>query len=145
MAHNAGHLGAFAPSYGGTPRPMNIAGWILSALLAIAFAGAGAMKLSSGREKLLSDPRMAWAGDFSDLQVCGIGALEVLGALGVVLPWLLDTARVLTPLAAVGLALIMVGALVVHGRRGELKEAGPINVGLLVLAVAVAAIRFSQL
>jgi uncharacterized membrane protein YphA (DoxX/SURF4 family) len=124
---------------------MNIVGWILSALLAIAFAGAGAMKASSGREKLLADPKMAWATDFTDPQVRAIGALEVLGALGVVLPWLFDTARVLTPIAAVGLALIMVGALITHGRRGELREAAPINLGLLVLAVAVAAIRFSQL
>ena len=124
---------------------MDVAVWVLSGFLALAFAGAGAMKLLRSRENLLADPRMGWAGDFSDLQVRTIGGLEVLGALGVVLPWLLDIARVLTPIAALGLAVTMVGALVTHGRRGELRETLPVNAGLLILAVAVAVIRFTQL
>jgi hypothetical protein len=124
---------------------MNVVAWILSGLLAIAFIGAGAGKLFTTREKLLANPRMAWANDFTDSQVKGIAAAEVLGGIGVILPWLLGIARILTPLAAVGLAVIMVGALVTHGRRGELKEALPVNSILFALAVAVAIIRFSQL
>lgn len=124
---------------------MNVLAWILSALLAIAFLGAGASKLVTPREKLLANPRMSWAGDFSDVQVKAIATLEVLASIGLILPWLLDVARVLTPLAAVGLALTMIGALVTHGRRGELKQAAPVNSLLLVIAVAVAVIRFSQL
>jgi len=68
----------------------------------------------------------------------------VLGALGVVLPWLLDVAPVLTPLAATGLALTMLGAMVVHTRRGERPALVP-NAVLLALAAAVAVLRFSQL
>lgn len=124
---------------------MNTFAWILSGALAAAFLGAGAAKLASSRESLVASPNMAWANDFSDGQVKGIGALEVLGAIGVVLPWLLGVARVLTPLAAVGLAALMVGALVVHTRRGELKQALPINSVLFAVAVAVASLRFSQL
>lgn len=124
---------------------MNIIAWIASGLLALAFLGAGGMKLATSRDKLLENPQMAWAGDFSGGQIKGIGGVEVLGALGVVLPWLLSIARVLTPLAAVGLALVMVGALVAHARRGELKQAIPVNTVLFVLAVAVAVLRFSQL
>jgi len=124
---------------------VNVLAWILSALLAIAFLGAGASKLVTPREKLLANPRMSWAGDFSDVQVKAIATLEVLASIGLILPWLLDVARVLTPLAAVGLALTMIGALVTHGRRGELKQAAPVNSLLLVIAVAVAVIRFSQL
>ena len=124
---------------------MNVLAWILSGLLAVAFIGAGGMKLATSREKLLENPRMGWVKDFSNPALKTIAALEVLGGIGLVLPWLLDIARVLTPLAAVGLALTMVGALVVHARRGELKEAAPANGVLLILAVAVAVIRFGQL
>ena len=124
---------------------MNVLAWILSGLLAAAFLAAGSMKLLNRREKLLENPQMAWVNDFGAGQVKGIGSLEVLGAIGVILPWLLDIARVLTPLAAAGLALVMVGALITHGRRGELKQAAPINAALFVLAAAVAIIRFGQL
>ncbi len=60
------------------------------------------------------------------------------------LPWLTGVAKVLTPVAAIGLALVQIGALVVHARRGE-KNMYPVNAGLIVLALAVAVIRFTQL
>lgn len=124
---------------------MNVLAWILSGLLAVAFIGAGSSKLFTTREKLLANPRMGWANDFSNAQVKTLAAAEVLGGIGVIVPWLLDIARFLTPLAATGLALTMIGALITHGRRGELKDALPVNTILLALAVAVAVIRFSQL
>lgn len=124
---------------------MDVLAWILSGLLASAFLGAGAAKIFTTREKLLANPNMAWTEDFTSAQVKAIGAVEVLGAIGVILPWLLDTSRVLTPLAAVGLAIIMVGAMLTHARRGELKQALPIVAVLLTLAVVVAVIRFTQL
>lgn len=124
---------------------MDVLAWILSGLLASAFLGAGAAKIFTTREKLLANPNMAWTEDFTSAQVKAIGAVEVLGAIGVILPWLLDTSRVLTPLAAVGLAIIMVGAMLTHARRGELKRALPIVAVLFTLAVVVAVIRFTQL
>ena len=124
---------------------MNVLAWILSGLLAAAFAAVGSMKLINSREQLLKNPQMAWVNDFIAGQIKAIASLEVLGAVGVILPWLLDIVRVLTPLAATGLALTMVGALAVHGRRGELKQALPVNAALFALAAAVAAIRFTQL
>jgi len=124
---------------------VNILAWILSGLLAAAFLGAGLSKLLTPREKLIANPRMAWANDFSNTQVKTIAGFEVLASIGLILPWLLDIARVLTPLAATGLAITMIGALATHGRRGELKQALPVNSVLLALAVAVAVIRFSQL
>lgn len=124
---------------------MNIIVWILSVLLAVAFVGAGAAKLVTPRTKLLDNPRMAWASDFTDVQVKVIAGLEVLGGIAVILPWLLDIAPVLTPLAAAGLALLMMGALVTHARRGELKEAIPVNGLLIAVAVIVAVVRFTQL
>lgn len=123
---------------------MNVLGWILSAVLALAFLGSGLMKVTRPREKLLEDERMGWVNDFPANQVKGIGAVEVVGALGVILPWLLGIARVLTPIAALGLAGVMTGATIVHNRRGE-RQAFPITIGLLTLAVVVAVIRFTQL
>jgi hypothetical protein len=61
--------------------------------------------------------------------------------LGLLLPALTGVATVLVPLAAVGLALLMVGAAATHRRRGELPMIG-INTILLVLAVVVAWARF---
>ena len=81
------------------------------------------------------------AEDFSDTGVRTIGALEILGALGLLLPAVAGVATVLVPIAAVGLALVMVGAAVTHRRRGELPMIGS-NVVLLVLAVVVAWARF---
>lgn len=116
---------------------MDIALWIVAGVLAVAFLAAGAMKLAQPREKLVA-AGMAWAGDTSPSGVRAIGALEVLGAVGLVLPAAVGVATVLSPLAALGLALVMAGAVVVHLRRGETAAIGaPLVLGLLALAVAV--------
>lgn len=118
---------------------MNIFLWIVASLLALAFLGAGVMKLSQPREKLAAS--MGWVNDFSAPMVKAIGALEVLGALGLILPAATGIAPILTPLAAVGLALVMAGAIVTHLRRGEAKTIA-VNVVLLLLAAIVAWGRF---
>lgn len=123
---------------------MSVLGWILTLILAGAFAAAGAGKLLTPQEKLRQNPRMAWAGDFSSGQVKAIGALELVAVVGLILPWLTNIAPVLTPLAALGIAALMIGAAVVHTRRHE-PQAYPINAVLFVLAIVVAVIRFSQL
>jgi uncharacterized membrane protein YphA (DoxX/SURF4 family) len=84
---------------------------------------------------------MGWTEDYSGGQVKTIGTLEVLGAIGLILPAALGIAEVLTPLAAVGLALTMVGAAVVHAKRGE-GQMIPVNVVLGGLAIFVAVMRF---
>lgn len=76
---------------------MVVVGWVLSALLALVNLGSGAMKLASSKDKILENPQMVWARDFSPQAIKGIGAVEVIGALGLVLPWLTGIARVLTP------------------------------------------------
>ncbi len=121
---------------------MNVVLWIVAGVLAAAFLGAGLMKLAQPREKLV-ESGMGWAGDFSPGVVKAIGALEVLGALGLILPAVFDVATVLVPLAAVGLALIMAGAIVVHARRKETPMVVA-NVVLLVLALFVAWGRFGD-
>jgi uncharacterized membrane protein YphA (DoxX/SURF4 family) len=118
---------------------MNVVIWVLQVLLALAFLAAGLMKVSQPRQRLATS--MGWVEDFSDPTVRAIGALELLGALGLLLPALTGVATVLVPLAAVGLAVLMVGAAITHRRRGELPLIG-INAVLLVLAVVVAWARF---
>ncbi|SHK87256.1 DoxX-like family protein [Pseudonocardia thermophila] len=122
---------------------MAVFSWILQGILALAFLAVGAMKLVQDRKKLI-DSGLGWAEDFSDGAVKGIGALEVLGAIGLVLPTLTGIAPVLTPLAALGLTLIMIGAGVVHVRRNEGKAVVP-PIVLGVLALVVAILRFGPL
>ncbi|MEV6306884.1 DoxX family protein [Actinoplanes sp. NPDC051861] len=119
---------------------MNVVLWIVASLLAGAFAVAGAMKLSKSREQLAASG-MGWAEDFSAGTVKLIGALELLAGIGLILPAALDIVPVLVPLAALGLVLMMVGAIVVHLRRGERQMALPAVV-LLLLAAFVAWGRF---
>ncbi|WP_310529544.1 DoxX family protein [Nocardioides sp.] len=118
---------------------MNIVLWIIAGVLAVAFLAAGTMKLTQPKEKLSAN--MAWTDDFSAGAIKGIGALEVLAAIGLVLPAALDIAPVLVPLAALGLVLVMVGAMVTHARRKE-NQMIVINVVLALLAAAVAWGRF---
>jgi len=115
---------------------MNIALWIVQGLLAVAFLMAGGMKLSQPKEKLAE--RMGWVEDFSQNTVRLIGLLEVLGAIGLILPLALKIWPVLTGLAAVGLVLTMIGAAVTHIRRNEMQMLlPPIVLGLLAAFVAV--------
>jgi len=118
---------------------MDIALWVVQVLLAAAFLVSGATKLLQPKEKLANN--MAWVEDFSQPQVRIIGALELLGAIGIVLPALTGILPWLTPLAGIGLVLTMIGAALTHLRRAEY---GPIAVTavLLVMAAFVAYGRF---
>ena len=118
---------------------MGIALWVAQVLLAVAFLGAGATKLSQPKEKLAKN--MAWVEDFSQGTVRLIGALEVVGAIGLVLPALTRILLWLTPLAALGLVLLMIGAALTHLRRTEYGNIA-MNAVLLVLAAFVAYGRF---
>ena len=112
---------------------MNVFLWIVAAVLAVAFLAGGFMKMILHKEKLATSG-MAWTEDFSAGMVKTIGAVEVLAAIGLILPPALDIAPVLAPLAALGLVLLMFGAAVTHLRR---KETPAIAVNLLLVAVAL--------
>ncbi|MBC2932884.1 DoxX family protein [Nocardioides sp. zg-1228] len=119
---------------------MNIALWILTGGLALVFLASGAQKLTRSREELIASG-LTFAEDFSDGAVRAIGVLEIMAAAGLILPAAVGLVPVLVPLAAVGLVLLMIGAAVVHLRRGESK-AVLVNLGFLMLAALVAAGRF---
>mgnify|MGYP001820740438 CR=1 FL=1 len=118
---------------------MNIALWIVQALLAVVFSMAGAMKLAQPKEKMAE--RMAFVEDLTEGQLRAIGVLEILGAIGLILPALAGILPWLTPLAAAGLVLTMIGAMVVHVRRNEYSNL-VVNLVLLALAAFVAYGRF---
>ncbi|MDN5726655.1 MAG: DoxX family protein [Propionibacteriales bacterium] len=117
---------------------MPVALWIVNGILAAAFLAAGLMKLLRPREALVR-AGMSFAGDTPPAAVKAIGAVEVLGALGLILPRATGIAPVLTPLAAVGLAVTMVGAIIVHVRRQECMTVGFL---LLLLAIVSAMLGF---
>jgi uncharacterized membrane protein YphA (DoxX/SURF4 family) len=118
---------------------MNITLWVLASLLAAAFLGAGLPKVTQPKEKLTT--YMKWAEPLPVGAVKALGALEILAAIGLILPPVTGIAPVLAPLAAVGLAIIMAGAIVIHAPKKEWTNVG-INALLLILAVIVAWGRF---
>ena len=110
--------------------------YILTYVLAAIFLMSGAMKLIQPKSKL--DAKMATLKGFSSWQVKVIGGLEVLAALGLARPLIFDTGLILVPLAATGLVLLMIGAIITHAR---LKEAPMMAItavlGALSLWVAI--------
>ncbi len=117
---------------------MNVVLWILQVLLALLFLFAGGTKLIMPLDVLLQQ------GSPNQVMLPGwfirfIGVAEVLGALGLILPGLLKNRQYLTPLAALGLAIIMVGAVVVTIMGDGVKLAiGPFVFLLLLLFIAYA-------
>ena len=110
---------------------MNAALWIVQGLLAAVFLFAGSMKLVLPLEQLAGPfPLPGWLIRF-------IGVCEVLGALGLILPGLLRIRPGLTPLAAAGLVIIMIGAIVITLMGGQFTAALiSLVVGLLAAFVA---------
>lgn len=101
---------------------MNLALWIVAGLLAVAYLISGGGKLIMTKKKIATMSTSArWVEDFSAGSIKAIGAFEVLGAVGLVLPAVLDIAPVLVPLAALGLVMIMLGAAITRIRRHEPK------------------------
>ena len=96
---------------------MNLALWIVQALLAALFLFAGGMKLITPIEEMTK--QIAMPGWFLRF----IGVAELLGAIGLILPWLFRVRPGLTPLAAAGLSVIMIGATVVTMIIGDIATA----------------------
>lgn len=107
--------------------------WIIQGLLALLFLFAGSMKLIVPIQILLAQMPLPLPGLFLKF----IGIAEVAGAIGLILPGLLRIRPILTPLAACGLLIIMIGATVVTLAGGEVVPALlPLVVGLLCAVVA---------
>ncbi|MFI9366227.1 DoxX family protein [Kitasatospora sp. NPDC053057] len=113
---------------------MNLALWIVTALLAAAYLLGGAFKVIVPKERIAAAGRSGrWVEDFSAGGVKAIGAVEVLAAVGLVLPAVFGIARLFVPLAALGLVLLMAGAAAVRIRR---REYGLVAVDALYILLA---------
>jgi len=112
---------------------MNTALWIVQVLLALLFLFAGGIKLVLPVEELMKQMPLPLPGWF----VRFTGVIEVLGALGLILPGLLGIRPGLTPLAAAGLVIVMIGATVYTVAAGDIASALlPLVVGILAAFVA---------
>jgi uncharacterized membrane protein YphA (DoxX/SURF4 family) len=115
---------------GDTKMKSNVLLWIVQGLLAVVFLFAGGMKLVLPLEALMGPIPLP------GLFMRFLGVVEVLGAVGLILPGLLRIRPSLTPLAAAGLVIIMIGATVITVLGGDVAPAlVPLIVGLLSLAV----------
>ncbi len=117
---------------------MLIALWIVNAILALGFLLFGFMKLARPKQAL-AESGMTWTQRFSSGAVKTIGVIEIVGAVGLIVPLATGIAPILTPLASVGLLITMVSAISVHARH---KEPAAPAIVLAILSAASAVLGF---
>ncbi|WP_420798830.1 DoxX family protein [Geothrix limicola] len=115
--------------------------WVAQTILALVFLMSGGMKVAASTEALRA--QMPWVNGALGSAVRMIGFVEILGAIGIVLPAATRIAPKLTPVASLGLALVMALASITHLSRGELSMV-PVTMTLGGLAVFVAWGRFGR-
>lgn len=113
---------------------MNLALWIVQALVALVVTGTGALKAFTPKEKL--EVKMRWARTWDPARIKLLGLAEMLGAVGLVVPGWTGIVPILTSVAAACLAVLMAGAVKAHV---DLKEPSyvPAVVGVLCLLIAI--------
>lgn len=114
---------------------MEVAYWIVAGLLAVFYLYAGGMKVVRSQAQL--QPMMGWAGTMIPMPVVRlIGVVEVLGAIGLILPPATGVAEVLALVSAIGFVVLQALASGVHLSRGERQQTG-MNVVLIVWAAVI--------
>jgi uncharacterized membrane protein YphA (DoxX/SURF4 family) len=101
---------------------------VIQVLLGLPLTVGGLGKLTLPYARFTTMPGVAWSKDFKPEHIRLIGVLEVSGGVGLIVPLFLHSLTMLTPLAAVGIALYMSGAMATHLRRSEY----PHMVGILM-------------
>jgi uncharacterized membrane protein YphA (DoxX/SURF4 family) len=115
---------------------MNILLWIIQILLALLFLFAGGMKLIVPADVLMQQAPPG-STQFPALFLKFIGLVEVLGGLGLILPGIFRRRQELTPIAATGLVILMIGAVAISVKdHGISAGVFPLVTGLLCLFVA---------
>ena len=120
---------------------MNVALWIAAGLLAVVALVGGLTKTFVPLERLSRHEGAAWTRGASPAFVKTLGVLEILAAIGLVVPALADVGPVMVPVTAVCWVGLMIGAMITHGRLGQTKLV-IVNVVYLALAVFIATGRF---
>lgn len=118
---------------------MNTVVWVVQCFLTAIFAIAGFVKLVTPKDIL--EEKMSWVKDYSNAMVTFIGTCEFMGAIGLVAPMALNIFPFLTPIAATGLAIIMILAVIAQIKRKEYKKTA-FALFLLIFTVLVAVNRF---
>lgn len=113
---------------------MNLALWIAAGLLAVVALAGGVTKTFVSKAKLAATPGGEWTGRVGAEYIKALGILEILAAVGLILPAVLDIAPVLVPVTAACWVVLMVGAMITHLRDGGWKF---VMVNLVYLAIAV--------
>ena len=121
-------------------KALHITLWVCQGLLAAAFGMAGFMKLTAPMDQLLANG-MSFVAEYNESSVRLIGLAELLAALGLILPSAMRKVTILTPLAAIGLAIVMVLAAQFHITHNEPVMA---TLVFLVVTLFVAWGRFSK-
>jgi hypothetical protein len=122
---------------------VNVALWVAAIVAAAVSLGAAVNKLVVPKDKLMQQGAgTRWAEDFTAGQIKAMGAVEAVGAIGLILPQATGIAPVLTPIAAVGLILLQLGAAATHLRRHETFML-PVNAIMIALLLFVAVGRFA--
>ncbi|SFE82042.1 DoxX-like family protein [Paenibacillus algorifonticola] len=117
---------------------MNIALWIVQGLVALGFVYSGWLKAFQYEKAKAS---WGWVQDVSKKFVVFIGLAELLGAIGIILPQATNVSPVLTPIAAIGLAAVVLFGALFHVKRKEYREIS-VNIVFFAFAVFVAISRF---
>ena len=120
---------------------MDLALWIAAGLLAAVALFSGITKAFVPLEKLAPHEGAAWTRGASPTFVKSLGVIEILAAVGLVLPAVVDVAPVMVPVTAVCWIALMVGAMVTHGRLGQAKLV-LVNAVYVALAAFIAVGRF---
>lgn len=96
-----------------------IATWVSQGILSLIMLFFGIMKVITPYEESIKHANGGWITDFSPTQITIIGILEILGVIGMNLPFLLRKFKKLVPVAATGLSLTMMGGVITHILRGK--------------------------
>ncbi len=120
---------------------MNAAIWVLQCLLSAFFIIPGVGKVSGSKQKHIADGHLKPGASIVPIRVLGV--LELLGCVGIIVPWLTGIAVVLTPVAAICFSIVMLAGIAIHLQKKEYKML-PLLVVVLALALIVAYFRFGN-
>lgn len=122
---------------------MNVLLWIGQALLSIIFLVSGINKATLSEKQLIAKGQTGVVG-IRDYVIHSIGVMEILGAVGVIVPWITGIMPVFTPVAAICFSILMLLAAPIHYRLKEPRNV-LINILIFILAVFVAIGRGQEL
>jgi hypothetical protein len=121
---------------------MNAVIWVFQVVLAAFFIMPGVGKISGSRESHIVDGHIKPDGNLLPIRILGV--LELLGCVGMIVPWLTGIAPILTPITAVSFCLIMVAGMINHTIKREYKML-PMLTAVLIVASLVAYYRFASI